>query len=132
MLKNYVIELFSTPPRSKIPNFDEQIMLDDFVRISRKSIKYIIDSRKEDDYSLEKILTMLERAPQVIRNYQMRIPNTNKSYPNSFISVRLYREEKSALMVIHQLNGEINDIYNSYYRKEKEFLNKYGVLINEK
>jgi len=126
-LSKYVDEFFKTKPKEPIKDFEKRIFLDERVRISRKSIKYIVDSRKEDNYSADAIKKMILRAPDVIRQHEFSGPNYNKKHPGSLISIKIFSKQKQALFVIHQPDGEIEDVYNAFYRGEHKTRKKFNL-----
>jgi hypothetical protein len=58
-------EMYAMPDRAFIPRHEEIVALAHGVQISRKSIKYIIDSRKDDNYGIERIKKMFKNVPEV-------------------------------------------------------------------
>ena len=114
---SYIDEFLSLKRGDTIKNHTESIRLNEVSTIKRRGLKHIVESRLEDGYSPEKIKLMMTHAPNVVKEPEFRIPNKNKRYPGSEVSVRYFTDEKQALLVIHQ-GGEIKDIFNAYYRSK--------------
>lgn len=96
------------------------IFLANNVRISRKSIKYIIDSRKDDCYEVERIKCMICRAADVLNAPDSDFQNPTTKYPNSRIAVKCYPRENEALIVVYDTAGGLRDIFNAYYRPKNK------------
>lgn len=116
MIKSWVSEFYPMKRGELISSPTEKIMIGNTARISRKSVKYIVNSRIEDGYSKERIRSMLERAGEVVDNPDKVVANTNKDHSGSMLSFKKYPGEKEGLIVVHQPDGTIQDVFNAYYR----------------
>jgi hypothetical protein len=124
-LQQYIDELFNTPKKALISNHNEKIFISECIRISRKSIKYIIDSRKDDHYDIERIKLMLGRAVDILSAPDSDFQNPTLKYPNSRIAIKYYPNEKETLIVVYDPHRGIKDIFNSYYRPENKLKGLY-------
>jgi hypothetical protein len=124
-LQQYIDELFNTPKKALISNHDEMIFLDNNIRIRRKSIKYIIDSRKDDYYNIERIKRMFYRAADILSTPDSDFPNPTTKYPHSRIALKFYPREKETLIIVYDPHGDIKDIFNSYYRPQNKLKGLY-------
>jgi hypothetical protein len=117
---DYIQEFFGSNPKQLIDNPDELIYLTNDLAISRKALKHIVHSREFDYYSERKIHTMIKRCIETVNNPEYILPNHNKKYPNSKISIRLYQND-GALLVVHDNINNIELIINSFYRRVSKF-----------
>ena len=127
-IKAAVDECFATRRRVPIPRYTKILSLGGDLRISRKSIKYIVDSRKDDGYGIERMRKMFQRMPEVLRSPDADFLNPTRRYPNSRIAVKRYPREREALIVVYQPDGRTKSAFNCYYRAEKKLNGKYGEI----
>lgn len=126
IIRAYVDEFLQMGTKELILNPEEKTLLGPNSYISRKSLKYITHSRQQDNYNSKKICEMIIRCGKVTDCPELRLPNHNPKYPGSMISTRLYGDE-GALLVVHIPDGNIQRIFNAFYRSQE----KYEKMLSE-
>ncbi len=120
-IDRYIEEFFPMRKGEMIYNPAEEILLAENIKIRRMGLKHIVESRREDGYSLEEIKNMMSRVIETMLSPGLDIANTNNKYPNSRIVGKLHLHEGRALLVIYQRDKKIKVVYNLYYREINRF-----------
>jgi hypothetical protein len=106
--EDYIIaivdEYFVMQKRTPISRHIQIISLDGDAKISRRSIKYIVDSRRDDGYWIERMRRMFKRILVAMRRPDVDFPNPTQKYPDSRIALRRYPCEREALIVVYNPN----------------------------
>jgi hypothetical protein len=118
---NLIGYYFSLPKGHTISHPTMKIEIVPGIRVSRQVLKHITEARMEDQYDLSKIQDIFAKIPDTIRKPDFVIPNWNKTYPRSLVSVRLYFEMNQALIVVHDSRGNIIDIINGFFREKRKY-----------
>ena len=124
-VRKYVGEFFNSDDKKLISDPHKRIYLHGDIYVSRKSLKYVTNSRGHDDYGIGKIVRMIIRAGKVVDDPELRLPNHNKKYPSSEISTRLFHED-GALLVIHLRDEYGRRVFNAFYRSKDKYLRMLG------
>ena len=110
-----------------IKNPSDHIYFSSNVRITRRGLKHILEERKTDRYSLGDIKIMFFRVKEVFASPDLWIKNTNEKYADSYISGKLYTEDKEALLIVHHcVDGVSVDIITMFYRSRRKFEKMLG------
>lgn len=110
-------EFFQMENGQLIADVDRYVYLTETIRIKRRVLKHVVESRKDDDYSKADLHTMFSRIPAALANADMKKLNNNKRYAGSLIAFKLFREETRALLVVHlDSSSDGIEIINCYYR----------------
>ncbi|HEU0081197.1 MAG TPA: hypothetical protein VFQ72_04250 [Candidatus Paceibacterota bacterium] len=99
----------------------DDIRLGHRVSISRRALKHIIEERKADGYSLDKIYRLLVRVLRAVRRPGLIAKNLNKKYPNSIVFGRSFTLTKEYAVVICEPEGESFRIINAFYRSKSKY-----------
>ena len=126
-LKKYVRSFFKTTKKAPVSDPEEKVFIDKELYIPKKCIKYIVDSRKDDNYDLKKVMTTFKRISKTIKEFKIDIANTNPRYPTSRISIKIYPRENVALIVVYQPEKKNKRIFNSYYRPADKIRRRYNI-----
>ncbi len=121
MIDEIIQEFFQQAPGFIISDPDVLIELGLGVIISRRTIKHIVEARKEDGYATADLNQMLIRIPETISSPDLIVPNTNQKYANSLIFAKLYVMEKQALLVVEVSDQGKARVISAYYRSQKRF-----------
>lgn len=120
-IKSYIEEFIKMKEGEKISNPEFCILICDKAQFTRKSLKHFVESRLKARNSREEIYYLIDKAPEVINKPQINIPNTNKTYPNSFLLGRFYEDVNKAVMVILDKGNDIRDIISLHFKNKSDF-----------
>jgi hypothetical protein len=92
------------------------------VFISRKSIKHIVERRKDEGKSLEEILKIFERIPRVIERPEFITKNDSLNYPKS-ITQGLFFEElnRGIVVILSDFIQEKRHLITAYTKKSRDY-----------
>ncbi len=119
----YVNEFYDMNVGELISDPNEKILFTSDTEMSRRALKHFVESRTKQGLSKEEILYLLDKAPQVIRDPELNMPNASRSYPNSFLLGRFYENKNKAVMVVLDFKGEIKEIISLHFKNKSDFKN---------
>lgn len=95
------------------------------IRMTRRALKHIVEERRKDNYSPERICMMFEILDDILRNKTYTIiPNTET--PNGFFLLeKIFTRIESIYMVIKLICINSNSYYvkTGFFRKVKKIKN---------
>ncbi len=116
-IEKIIEEFFPMEKGQLINDVESYIFIADTIRIKRRVLKHVVESRKDDAYSQSDLCKMFSRVPTTLTQSDMVKINNNKRYSNSVIAFKLFREENRALLVVHiEESQSVVELINCYYR----------------
>lgn len=100
---------------------EDKIQLSFDVSISRRALKHIIENRKDNTYSMNRIKNMIDRIPIALNQPDFDVLNTKNQKYNSFISGKIFSEEKEGLMIVYVIEGKTKCVITAFYKARSGF-----------
>ena len=114
-------EFIVMKPGEMIENPTGIIHLGNTAQFTRRSLKHFIESRTRSGNTREEINYLIKKAPEVIGNPQLNIPNPNKTYPGSSLLGRLYNDTNKAVIIILDKGEKVRDIISLHFKNRIDF-----------
>lgn len=92
------------------------------VFLSRKSIKHIVERRKDEGKSVEDILMIFERIPKVIEYPEFTINNDSLNYQNSIAQGVFFEElNRGIVIILSNFTQEKRHLITTYTKKSRDY-----------
>ncbi|OGH68925.1 MAG: hypothetical protein A3I29_00480 [Candidatus Magasanikbacteria bacterium RIFCSPLOWO2_02_FULL_44_11] len=120
--KQCLEEFYDLKPGEIIKNPDVYLLITEKTRISRRAIKHIVETRKLDGLSKERIGYLFYMTPETIRYPEIDYENPNqKKYPGSKLLGKFDEASNQGILVIIDKGEHVKDIINIFGRKAKKY-----------
>jgi hypothetical protein len=124
---DYVREFYLLEKGFIIPDLYSGIIVG-HVFISRKSIKHIVERRKDEGKSLEDISVIFERIPKVIRCPEFIVKNDSSNYPNSIAQGVFFGElNRGIVVILSDFIQEKRHLVTVYTKKSRDYKSFFKV-----
>jgi hypothetical protein len=95
---------------------------------SRKSIKHIVERRKDEGKSVEDILMIFEGIPRVIEYPEFIIKNDSLNYPNSIAQGIFFEElNRGIVVILSDFIQEKRHLITAYTKKSRDYKSFFKV-----
>ena len=117
-----------------IENYQEEMILTDNeqkieIKISRKVLKHVVEKRKKDRYTKEKLLKLFTDTQEILNRKSYKIVSNKPENDNSFLFLEMIAEtEKEGVVLVLEIILERDNLYfikTGFYkpsRKIKRYL----------
>lgn len=112
-------ELYHLERGFLIPNPDLCLPLALDVCISKRALKHVIESRKANGYSPERIYEMLGDIVDAFTDPDLDVPNRKGAYENSRICGKAFEASGRYLLVIYEKSGEDRFVITAFYTSKR-------------
>ena len=116
-IKILIEEYFLMNKGEFIKNHQEEIIISNnllILKLKYKSLKHIVESRKEDKYTIEKLFNLFIDIENIIKNKNYIINNSKKNSENDFYLIEIVKDKKVGVFLILELIKTFN---NNFYLK---------------
>ena len=92
------------------------------VFISRKSIKHVVERRKDEEKSVAEILKIFERIQTVIKYPKFTIKNDSLNYPKSIAQGLFFKElNRGIIVILSDFIQEKRHLVTAYTKKPRDY-----------
>lgn len=107
LIQELIIKYYELERGAHIPNYQEKIFFykgDIEIWISRRALKHIVESRKQNNYSPEKIFRLFSSLHEILQTYSyVIIDNTETKDFNSKLLVETNYDEDENLVTVLEI-----------------------------